>query len=76
VVRGVPPEGLYAEAARRARAYVRRKGLAGRALAVACLGYRDNFLNASCNCYCEHAREIGDTALFDAARRANFQDRE
>jgi hypothetical protein len=39
-------------------------------------GYWDNFLNASCNCYFEHAREIGERELDAAAHRALFQDLE
>jgi hypothetical protein len=71
VVRGVPPEDLYTEAARRARAYTRKKGLRGRALAVSCLGYGKRYMNAACESYAEHAMKTGDREL-DAAMRAVY----
>jgi hypothetical protein len=71
VVHGVKPEDLPDEAARRARAYTRRKGLAGRALAVATLRYRKLFMTSACESYAEHAMKTGDQEL-DAAMRAVY----
>jgi hypothetical protein len=49
------------------RVYTRRKGLAGRALALACMRYGHNFMNSAMLCYEEQADD--DAELSAALHR-------